>query len=75
MVERYDQWPVISGCCLTPEGRLPRFVGVVGLVQLQWLPRFKSAQDKGVRGLRAVKSACPAYTKSYIFTATYKTNV
>ena len=31
---------------------------------LQWLPRFKSAQDKSIRDLRAVKSARPA---SHIF--------
>ena len=42
---------------------------------LQWLPPFKSDhQDKSVGVLRAVKSACPANTNSYIFPATDKSN-
>ena len=32
----------------------------------QWAHRFKNAQDKSIRDLRAVKSARPAYTLSYI---------
>ena len=36
-------------------------------LELQWIPRFKSAQDKSTRDSRAVKLACPAYAKRYIF--------
>ena len=38
----------------------------------RWVPRFKSTQDKNVRVLRAVKSACPACTKAiYIYKYIY----
>ena len=35
---------------------------------MQWMPRFKSAQDKkSIRDFRSVKSACPeAYTKKLL---------
>ena len=38
------------------------------VLPLQWAPRYKSAQDKSIRDLRAVKSACPAYMPTgYVF--------
>ena len=37
------------------------------LLLVQWVPRLDSAQDKRVRDLRAIKSACPASTKSFVF--------
>ena len=40
----------------------------------QWVPRFKSAQDKTIRDLGAVESACHAYTKNYVFPTTDKSN-
>ena len=45
------------------------------MVVVQWIPWLESAQDKSIRDLRAVKSALPAYTKSYIFATTNKSNV
>ena len=42
---------------------------------VQWVLRFKSGQDKSVPDLRATESACPAYTKSYIFPITYRSDV
>ena len=36
-------------------------------ILLQWIPRFKSAQDKSIGELRAVKSACPAILKAMYF--------
>ena len=42
---------------------------------LQWLPPFKSDhQDKSVGVLRAVKSACPANTNSFMCPTTDKSN-
>ena len=41
-------------------------------IEVKWVTRFKSAQGKNVRDLKAVKSACPAYAESYIFPTTYK---
>ena len=42
---------------------------------LQWVPRFKRAQNKSVWDLRAVKWACSAYTISHVFPTTDKSNV
>ena len=39
---------------------------------LRWVPRFKSAQNKSVRDLRAIKSVNLACTNSYIFPTTDK---
>ena len=39
---------------------------------VQWIPRFKSAQDKSIRDLRAAKSACSAYAKIRVFPTTDK---
>ena len=39
------------------------------------VPRFKNAQHKSIRDLRAVESACPAITKNYIFPTTDKSSV
>ena len=48
---------------------------VVGMVMVQWIPRFKSAQDQSIRDFRAVKSAYPACSKRYVFFTTDKSNV
>ena len=37
--------------------------------------RVKSTRDKIIRDLRAVKSACPAYTSTYILPTTDKSNI
>ena len=41
---------------------------------IQRVPRLKSAQDKNIRDLRVVESACPANTKNNVFPTTDKSN-
>ena len=40
------------------------------VIPTQRVPRFKSAQNHSIRYSKAVKSACPAYTKTYILPTT-----
>ena len=42
---------------------------------VQWIPRVEDTQDKILRDVRAVTSACPAYTRSCILPITDKNNV
>ena len=44
-------------------------------IPIQGIPRVKGAQNKTIQDLRAVKPASLAYTKSYIFPTTDKSNV
>ena len=42
--------------------------------KVPWVPQFESAEDKSVRGLRAVKSAYSAYTESCILPTRDRSN-
>lgn len=44
-----------------------------GVEHIQGVLRFMTAQDKGIRAIRAITSACLAYIKSYTwYTAHYR---
>ena len=70
-----DLYGNLYGDLICPMCGLVLHASAAVFFRLQWVPRLKTAQDRSVRDLRAVKLACPAYTKSYKLPNTGKSNV